>query len=112
MVTIPPATPGIAQINQITVAPEHQAKLMALMQAQVEEVMRHQPGFISSTLHRSQDGTRVVNYVQWATAELLDAAHRHPDFQAHFARYRHYVLNGGPRLYDLAHQADAPAAPA
>jgi hypothetical protein len=28
---------------------------------------KHQPGYIASAIHRSFDGLRVVNYVQWQT---------------------------------------------
>ncbi len=92
----------VTQINVVEVAPGNQARLIELMTAQVEEVMRHRPGFLSSSLHRAHDGSRVVNYVQWETKEGLDAAHAHPDFLAHFAKYRDLVLNAGPRLYDVA----------
>ena len=92
----------VTQINVVEVAPENQARLLELMTAQVEEVMRHRPGFISSSLHRAHDGSRVVNYVQWETQEGLDAAHAHPDFLAHLARYKDLVLHAGPRLYEVA----------
>jgi heme-degrading monooxygenase HmoA len=35
----------------------------------MENVVRKFPGFVSSTLHRSLDGSRVVNYVQWESLE-------------------------------------------
>jgi heme-degrading monooxygenase HmoA len=31
--------------------------------------MATQPGFVSIALHRSKDGSHVVNYVQWRDAE-------------------------------------------
>lgn len=31
------------------------------------EVVKHQPGFVSSSIHRSIDGVRVMNYAQWKT---------------------------------------------
>ncbi|MEA5619038.1 nuclear transport factor 2 family protein [Cronbergia sp. UHCC 0137] len=40
----------------------------------LESYVKHQPGFISSTLHRSLDGTRVVNYAQWESAEFFKNA--------------------------------------
>ena len=27
--------------------------------------MQHLPGFISASIHRSLDGTKVINYAQW-----------------------------------------------
>lgn len=38
-------------------------------QRATEESLGKLPGIISAALHRSQDGTRVVNYAQWKTAE-------------------------------------------
>ncbi|WP_352680159.1 antibiotic biosynthesis monooxygenase family protein [Mesorhizobium sp. M0184] len=38
--------------------------------------MARQPGFISISLHRSLDGRRIVNYVQWQSRDLLRSAHQ------------------------------------
>jgi heme-degrading monooxygenase HmoA len=40
-----------------------------------------QPGFISISVHRSLDGRRIVNYVQWQSRELLQSAHKAPEFR-------------------------------
>ncbi|MDJ0506242.1 MAG: nuclear transport factor 2 family protein [Nostocales cyanobacterium LE14-WE12] len=37
----------------------------------MENHVKYQPGFISSTLHRSLDGTRVINYAQWESPEFF-----------------------------------------
>jgi hypothetical protein len=47
-----------------------------------EHVAPNFPGFISASVHRSNDGTRVFNYLQWETAEHLAAMQRSPEFQA------------------------------
>jgi heme-degrading monooxygenase HmoA len=36
--------------------------------------MAKQPGFVSIALHRSKDGSYVVNYVQWRDADSLASA--------------------------------------
>ena len=92
----------VTQINHIKVDPRHQDALVARMAEQLERNMATQPGFISSAIHRSQDGGHVVNYVQWATRELLDAAHARPEFVAHMETYRDFILEAGPVLYDIA----------
>jgi Antibiotic biosynthesis monooxygenase len=33
--------------------------------------MARQPGFISVSVHRSLDGRRIVNYIQWQSRDLL-----------------------------------------
>jgi quinol monooxygenase YgiN len=35
--------------------------------------VRHAPGFISSRLHRSLDGTKVTMYAQWQSREAYQA---------------------------------------
>jgi heme-degrading monooxygenase HmoA len=42
----------------------------------IEQVARTFPGFISASVHRSTDATRVFNYLQWQTAEHLAAMQR------------------------------------
>jgi quinol monooxygenase YgiN len=96
----------VTQINTIKCRPENQQELIRRMIAQAEDVMARQPGCVSITLHRSLDGTHVVNYVQWRSRELLDAAHAAPEFQPHFEGYRHLVLDGGPHLFEVAAQID------
>ena len=91
----------VTQINVITVEPENQDRLVDLMTQQAEEVMSRQPGFISINLHKSLDGTRVVNYVQWESQELLDRAHETPGFLDHFERYKGYLIDAGPRIYEV-----------
>jgi antibiotic biosynthesis monooxygenase (ABM) superfamily enzyme len=51
-------------INVFTVDPKDQERLVELWQEGTEEVMRHLPGFISANVHRSLDGTKVINYAQ------------------------------------------------
>jgi hypothetical protein len=36
------------------------------------------PGFVSSTLHRSLDRTKVTVYVQWRSADDYESMHRNP----------------------------------
>ena len=39
-----------------------------------QEVMEKKPGFISSSLHKSIDGTSMVNYSQWESRKSYDDA--------------------------------------
>jgi len=47
-------------VNVFTVSPDKQAELAALLVRATEETMRQLPGFISASIHRSVDGTKVV----------------------------------------------------
>jgi hypothetical protein len=40
--------------------------------------VRHAPGFISASLHRSLDGTKVTMYAQWRTIEDYQAMRGNP----------------------------------
>ena len=60
-------------------------ELADLLHAATEEVMRHQPGFRSANIHVSTDGTRVVNYAQWDTAEAYRAMLDDPTTREHMA---------------------------
>jgi antibiotic biosynthesis monooxygenase (ABM) superfamily enzyme len=63
----------VTQINVFTVtSPDQQAPLIELL-AEAAKVAREVPGWVSASLHRSLDGTRVVNYAQSADP---DAARR------------------------------------
>ena len=53
----------ITQINVFTVAPEKQQELIDLL-SEAAAFASCIPGWISASVHRSLDGTRVVNYAQ------------------------------------------------
>jgi hypothetical protein len=40
---------------------DHQKRLVAAWQRGTDEVMRYLPGFLSANVHRSLDGTKVIN---------------------------------------------------
>jgi hypothetical protein len=60
----------ITQINVFTVPRGHQQDLIDHL-ASAAAFARQEPGWLSANLHRSLDGTRVVNYAQ---SESLEAA--------------------------------------
>ncbi|MEO5866819.1 MAG: antibiotic biosynthesis monooxygenase [Sphingomonas sp.] len=62
----------ITQINVFTVPQDEQGALIAYL-SRAARVAREVDGWLSASLHRSLDGTRVVNYAQSAD---LDAAKR------------------------------------
>src|SRR5260370_28494357 len=65
-------------INVFTVEPAKQQQLVALLIHATESSVRHVTGFISASLHRSLDGTRVVMYAQWRSVEDYDAMRDNP----------------------------------
>lgn len=43
-----------------------------------EKVTSQQEGFISANIHKSLDGTRVVNYAQWKSKEAFEKMLKNP----------------------------------
>ena len=70
-------------VNVFTVSPEKQSELADLLVRATEETMRHLPGFISASIHRSVDGTKIVNYAQWRSQEDFAALKENPKALPH-----------------------------
>lgn len=54
---------AVTQINVFTVLPENQQPLIDLL-IESAKAVRDVPGWVSASIHRNLDGTRVVNYAQ------------------------------------------------
>jgi quinol monooxygenase YgiN len=78
MATISKSNKLVTLINVFTGAPDHQQEVVNLLGRATETSVRHQPGFISASLHRSLDGTRVVMYAQWRSIEDYEAMRQNP----------------------------------
>ena len=69
MITIDKNGDLVTLINSFSCEPQNQQLLIDLRIRATEERVGRLPGIISAALHRSKDGTRVVNYAQWKSAE-------------------------------------------
>ncbi len=69
MITITKEANFPTLINVFTVDPINQQKLVDLLTLATEISVRQITGFISSSLHRSIDGTKVTMYAQWKSIE-------------------------------------------
>src|SRR5262245_40150040 len=87
-------------INVFTVAPENQQQLAELLVHATEATMRHLPGFISANIHKSLDGTRVVNYAQWQTREAFEAMLKNPKAIPHM-KDAASLAQHDPHLYEV-----------
>jgi heme-degrading monooxygenase HmoA len=90
----------VTQITTVKLDPSNQDEVLKLMQERAR-FMATQPGFVSVNLHRSKDGSHVVNYVQWISADKLKAAHRSPEFRKKWPRFGELVNEVEPCLYDV-----------
>jgi quinol monooxygenase YgiN len=72
------STSAITLINVFTVDPADQQRLVDLLARATDGFVSRAPGFISATLHRSVDGTKVTMYAQWRSAEDYQAMRQDP----------------------------------
>ena len=85
MVTIRKGRDVLTLVNVFSVRPENQQKLVDMLVEATDETMKKMPGFISASIHRSLDGTKVVNYAQWRSKTDFDAMRQNPAAQPHMA---------------------------
>ena len=90
----------VTQITTVEMPPDNQEEVLALMKERAS-FMARQPGFVSISLHRSEDGSHVVNYIQWTDKERLSAAHHAPEFRKKWPRFGELVRDLEPALYKV-----------
>ena len=78
MTTISKDADLVTLINVFTVDPSNQSRLVELLTKVTDTFVRHARGFISSSLHRSRDGTKVTMYAQWRSIDEYQAMRRDP----------------------------------
>ena len=92
----------VTLINVFTIDPQHQQELVDLLAEATEKVMRNIPGFISANIHKSLDGTKVVNYVQWESQEAFEAMLRNEEAKPHMAKAAS-LAKFEPHLYEVSY---------
>lgn len=73
---------GQTVITTFEMTPATATELLEKLQAAYTEVIRHQPGFISASLHMNDAMTRICNYSQWQRREDYQAMLRTPEMRA------------------------------
>jgi quinol monooxygenase YgiN len=96
----------VTLINVFTVAPENQQRLVDVLSEATETVINKLPGFISANIHRSLDGTKVVNYAQWCRREDLEAMLENPAALPHLQQAAE-LATFEPHLYEVAYVDEA-----
>jgi quinol monooxygenase YgiN len=96
----------VTQITIVEAEPDKQAEALALMTERAR-FMAAQPGFVSISLHRSLDGGRIINYVQWSSREELQAAHKSPQFRKEWDRFDRMTDDIDPHLYEVCQIMEA-----
>ena len=96
----------VTQITIVESEPDKQAEALSVMTERAR-FMARQPGFISISVHRSVDGRRIVNYIQWENRDLLRAAHESPEFRKEWSRFDKLTDDIDPHLYEVVYVMDS-----
>ncbi len=65
-------------INVFHVDPADQQRLVGILTEVTEGIVSKAPGFVSSILHRSTDGTKVTMYARWRSFADYEAMRQDP----------------------------------
>jgi quinol monooxygenase YgiN len=105
-ITIKKSNPVVTMVNVFTVETEKQGALLAALRSELDTVMRKQPGFIASIIHRSLDGVRIVNYTQWESEATFEASHRDADYLRLREVNKDLLISADQHLYSVEFTAD------
>jgi quinol monooxygenase YgiN len=78
MPTISKTDKLLTVINVFSVPAEKQQQLLDLLTKATETSVRQAEGFVSASLHRGLDGTKVTMYAQWRSLDDYQAMRKMP----------------------------------
>jgi heme-degrading monooxygenase HmoA len=104
MTTITAHTSIATLINVYTVAPKDQQRVVDLLIA-ADRGLKDMHGFVSANVHRSADGTRVVEYAQWRTRADFENMTRDPRTQARMREILE-IAKADLHLYEVSESID------
>jgi quinol monooxygenase YgiN len=99
--TIAKGAQCVTLVNVFVVEPTKQQRLVEVLVEATETTMRHLPGFISANIHKSLDGTRVVNYAQWRSVDDFQAMLKNPEAIPHMQQAASLAASFDPNLYEV-----------
>lgn len=91
----------VTQVNVFTTTPDRQLALIELL-TEAANWARPTPGWMSASLHRSLDGTRVVNYAQCRDMASWEAVMERLKAGNFFERNKR-LGTAAPGLYEVVH---------
>lgn len=101
MTTISTEQDVVTLVNVFTVKPEEQQHLVDVL-AEAASTMKTIHGYVSSNLHKSLDGAKVVNYVQWRSRADFEAMLENPAAQPHMDEAAGIAEKYEPDLYEVS----------
>jgi heme-degrading monooxygenase HmoA len=90
----------VTLINVFETHPEQQQKLIDAWLRFVESI-KEEPGLIGTALHRSTDGTRVVNYAQWRSKQDFERFGK--KYREQMEAHRPLAQRVDPHLYEVVY---------
>ena len=90
----------ITLINVFTVDPSKQQQLVDALVETNKQVWRLQDGYVSASIHKSQDMKKVVNYVQYKGKEAFDKRLDNPEAIIHMNKVL-FMAKADGHLYDV-----------
>ena len=90
----------VTLINVFETKPEQQQEVIDQWIRFVEAVT-DEPGMIGAALHKSTDGTRMINYAQWRSQADFDTFLRRHG--AEFAQFSQNASRIDPHTYDVVY---------
>lgn len=85
-----------------TVEPQDQQRLVDLLVEATESTINRMPGFVSANIHKSVDGTKVVNYAQWESREAFEDMLQNPEAAPHMKEAAELAMSFEPHLYEVS----------
>lgn len=73
---LPEKNRSFTQLIEFDIEPHQQPGLVAALSVQTERLAQGHEGFLSASVQASDDGRRVLNYLQWQSREAGEAAFR------------------------------------
>ncbi|MFF2511826.1 antibiotic biosynthesis monooxygenase family protein [Streptomyces sp. NPDC058086] len=105
--------PTTTIIKRFTVDPDDQDEPVRIEVDGMPRIASRMPGFVRGSIHRSLDGTSVVNYVHWADGDAWRRAHelraQDPECRKHMEAVRH-IATAEPHSYEVVAVVDGDTA--
>jgi heme-degrading monooxygenase HmoA len=108
MTTISKNAQLITLINVFTVDPSNQSRLVELLTEVTDRFVRRARGFLSSSLHRSRDGTKVTMYAQWRSLDDYETMRRDPS-PTSYLQEALTIAKFEPGVYDVVESFGPPS---
>jgi len=101
MISVAKGNKIVTLINVFSVDPANQQQLVDLLAQATTSSVRHMTGFVSASLHRSLDGTKVAMYAQWRSIEAYNAMGQN-NTAAHFFEKALALAKFEPGMYEVS----------